>query len=104
MRRPYESIPWSRVLLDGRGAVRVEGVDGLEAPRLSLLPLRLRPDDRLPVGGEHQPRTGVRHLDAVRAGLPAVERLYLNELMRTYDANEGVRAFLEKRAPEWRDE
>ena len=43
-------------------------------------------------------------LDAVRAGLPAVERLYLSELMRTHDANEGVRAFLEKRAPEWRDE
>jgi cyclohexa-1,5-dienecarbonyl-CoA hydratase len=43
-------------------------------------------------------------LDAVRTELPAVEGLYLNELMRTHDANEGVRAFLEKRAPQWRDE
>jgi cyclohexa-1,5-dienecarbonyl-CoA hydratase len=43
-------------------------------------------------------------VDAARAELPAVEKLYLTELMRTHDANEGVRAFLEKRAPLWRDE
>jgi cyclohexa-1,5-dienecarbonyl-CoA hydratase len=42
-------------------------------------------------------------LAALRDELPAVERLYLNELMRTHDATEGVRAFLEKRPPEWRD-
>ncbi len=34
--------------------------------------------------------------------LAAVERLYLDELMRTEDAQEGIRAFLEKRAPVWR--
>ncbi len=34
--------------------------------------------------------------------LAAVERLYLEELMRTEDAREGVRAFLEKRDPVWR--
>ena len=32
-----------------------------------------------------------------------LERLYLDELMRTHDANEGLRAFLEKRAPIWRN-
>jgi cyclohexa-1,5-dienecarbonyl-CoA hydratase len=32
------------------------------------------------------------------------ERLYLDELMRTGDAAEGVAAFLEKRPPSWRDE
>jgi cyclohexa-1,5-dienecarbonyl-CoA hydratase len=31
--------------------------------------------------------------------LPTLERLYLDELMRTADANEGIAAFLEKRAP-----
>jgi len=32
-----------------------------------------------------------------------LESMYLNEMMRTADANEGLRAFLEKRAPEWRN-
>ncbi|HEX8171537.1 MAG TPA: enoyl-CoA hydratase/isomerase family protein [Thermoanaerobaculia bacterium] len=35
------------------------------------------------------------------AQLPAVERVYLEELMRTRDAEEGLRAFIEKRAPRW---
>ncbi len=46
---------------------------------------------------------------AIRAarGLPfagalaAVERLYLDDLMPTADAQEGLAAFLEKRAPQW---
>lgn len=33
--------------------------------------------------------------------LDEVERLYLDELMATGDAGEGLRAFLEKRAPRW---
>ncbi|HEX6463021.1 MAG TPA: enoyl-CoA hydratase-related protein [Vicinamibacterales bacterium] len=39
----------------------------------------------------------------VAALLPELERLYLDELMRTHDAREGVAAFLEKRAPQWTD-
>lgn len=35
------------------------------------------------------------------ARLAEVERLYLDQLMATRDANEGLRAFLEKRAPKW---
>jgi len=34
--------------------------------------------------------------------LDQVENLYLHELMKTEDAHEGVRAFMEKRKPEWR--
>jgi cyclohexa-1,5-dienecarbonyl-CoA hydratase len=34
--------------------------------------------------------------------LPAVEEIYLNDLMRTEDAGEGLQAFLEKRPPVWR--
>jgi cyclohexa-1,5-dienecarbonyl-CoA hydratase len=33
--------------------------------------------------------------------LGAVERLYLDELMETSDANEGLNAFIEKRKPVW---
>jgi cyclohexa-1,5-dienecarbonyl-CoA hydratase len=36
------------------------------------------------------------------AALAEVENLYLNELMKTEDAHEGVRSFMEKRKPEWR--
>ena len=34
--------------------------------------------------------------------LSAVEDLYLNELMKTEDAREGIQAFMEKRKPEWK--
>lgn len=37
----------------------------------------------------------------VAATLPGLERLYLDTLMRTRDANEGIEAFLEKRRPQW---
>jgi cyclohexa-1,5-dienecarbonyl-CoA hydratase len=30
-----------------------------------------------------------------------MEQLYLDELMKTPDAVEGLRAFLEKRSPRW---
>jgi cyclohexa-1,5-dienecarbonyl-CoA hydratase len=33
-----------------------------------------------------------------------VENVYMNKLMNTYDANEGLKAFLEKRKPEWKNE
>ena len=35
--------------------------------------------------------------------LKQVESFYLNELMKTEDAHEGVRAFVEKRKPAWRN-
>ena len=34
-------------------------------------------------------------------GLARAERIYLDELMHTEDAQEGVRAFMEKRQPKW---
>lgn len=35
-------------------------------------------------------------------GLARAEKIYLEELMKTEDAREGIQAFLEKRAPEWK--
>jgi len=40
--------------------------------------------------------------DEFEQQLAAVEQLYLGELMKTEDAQEGIRAFLEKRVPAWR--
>ncbi|MBI5548762.1 MAG: enoyl-CoA hydratase/isomerase family protein [Deltaproteobacteria bacterium] len=34
-------------------------------------------------------------------GIPALEKMYLEQLMATHDANEGLAAFLEKRKPVW---
>jgi cyclohexa-1,5-dienecarbonyl-CoA hydratase len=34
-------------------------------------------------------------------GLARAEKIYLDELMTTADAQEGIRAFMEKRAPKW---
>jgi enoyl-CoA hydratase/carnithine racemase len=35
--------------------------------------------------------------------LARMERIYLDDLLSTEDVDEGVRAFLEKRLPRWRD-
>ncbi|MFO1269201.1 MAG: cyclohexa-1,5-dienecarbonyl-CoA hydratase [Rubrivivax sp.] len=40
-------------------------------------------------------------LRGLRERLGEVERLYLHTLMKTHDANEGLAAFLAKRAPQW---
>ena len=34
--------------------------------------------------------------------LEEAERVYLSELIQTHDAQEGIRAFLEKRKPVWK--
>ncbi len=36
-------------------------------------------------------------------GLRTIERIYLDRLMKTEDATEGLKAFLEKRKPVWKD-
>lgn len=40
---------------------------------------------------------------SIDAALQEIENVYLLELMKTADAKEGIKAFLEKRKPAWRD-
>ena len=40
--------------------------------------------------------------NSFQSTLDEIENLYLHELMKTEDAHEGVRSFMEKRKPEWR--
>jgi len=56
--------------------------------------------------------SSLRHATrAVRAGfakrfaseLDAIEEAYLNELMATHDAVEGIQSFLQKRSPQWKN-
>ena len=37
-------------------------------------------------------------------GLKVIEDIYLNKVMKTHDATEGLKAFLEKRKPSWKNE
>ncbi|MGC8657904.1 MAG: enoyl-CoA hydratase-related protein [Desulfomonilaceae bacterium] len=41
---------------------------------------------------------------SIREDLPRMEGLYLKNLMETFDANEGINAFIEKRKPAWKNE
>ncbi|MBZ5703333.1 MAG: enoyl-CoA hydratase/isomerase family protein [Acidobacteriia bacterium] len=91
-------------------------VDGREAQRMGLV-TRLAPEGELAAGvekllGELRGLSGTvlrltrktlwrLHADAFEKQLDEAERIYLNELMKTKDAPEGIRAFLEKRAPVW---
>jgi len=42
--------------------------------------------------------------DDMDKGLRSIEKIYLDRLMKTHDAAEGLNAFLEKRKPNWKDE
>ncbi|MFH1951407.1 MAG: enoyl-CoA hydratase/isomerase family protein [Pseudomonadota bacterium] len=43
-------------------------------------------------------------MDDLEPSLKVIEGIYLDELMKTVDAQEGLKAFLEKRKPEWKNE
>ncbi|MBN2123680.1 MAG: enoyl-CoA hydratase/isomerase family protein [Deltaproteobacteria bacterium] len=43
-------------------------------------------------------------MDDLEPSLKIIEDIYLNQLMKTHDAQEGLHAFLEKRKPEWKNE
>ena len=65
-------------------------VDRLLTKSSAVLPLAKR---ALREGAEH-------HFEKA---LERTEELYLRELTKTEDMNEGIRAFLEKRPPSWKN-
>jgi cyclohexa-1,5-dienecarbonyl-CoA hydratase len=91
-------------------------IGAAEALRLSLV-TRVVPDAELPVALESlleelrslSPRVlqlthrtlGRLHFADFAEQLKEAERVYLTELIKTHDVQEGVLAFLEKRAPVW---
>jgi len=79
----------TRVVPDGQ---LTQAVDGLLAEMKHLSPPVLRLTRRL---------TRTAGFKDEEKELTEIENLYLEELIRTQDAVEGVRAFLEKRAPVW---
>ncbi|MBM3283779.1 enoyl-CoA hydratase/isomerase family protein, partial [Candidatus Gottesmanbacteria bacterium] len=42
--------------------------------------------------------------DDLDKGLRDIEKIYLDALMKTEDATEGLKAFLEKRKPTWKNQ
>ncbi len=92
-------------------------ISAMEAHRLGLV-TRVVPDHELPTAVNHvleelgalspsvlhlTRRTLSRlHSEDFMKQLEEAERVYLSELMQSHDAQEGIRAFLEKRTPAWK--
>ncbi len=99
-----EDLLLSGRTIDGEGAFRIGLVDGVSEDPLAEALDYVR--DRLLSHSASSLRFAVR---AARAGLidrfnqeiARLEHQYLDALMRTKDANEGLHAFLEKRKPVW---
>ena len=81
---------------------RVVPVDGLDAEVDRWFEQQLAPRSAaaLAHAAEATRASIVRTLPAL---LRALEQQYLERLMRTHDASEGIAAFMERRAPQWRN-
>jgi cyclohexa-1,5-dienecarbonyl-CoA hydratase len=91
-------------------------INGIEASEIGLAN-RVVPDEELAAAVDHTVGELQRLSPAALAvtkkaiyawdsmhfdkGMARAEKIYLEELMRTSDAQEGIRAFMEKRAPQW---
>lgn len=118
---PVATILLPRVIGEKRARELIltgEIIDAVEAGRLGLcnhvVPGSHLEPKLLEVSSKLRELSGTsleytkRALDMGRSGrtfdeaLAEQENIYLHELMRTVDANEGIKAFMEKRKPVWR--
>jgi cyclohexa-1,5-dienecarbonyl-CoA hydratase len=91
-------------------------ISGIEAAEMGLAN-RAVPDEELAAVVDHTVQELLRLSPAALAvtkkaiyawdamhfdkGLARAEKIYVEELMKTADAHEGIRAFMEKRTPQW---
>ena len=118
---PIAAVLLPRVVGERRARELVltgELIDAQEALRIGLINYAVEPEqleaqtqemlNRLRELSAPALETTRRAMDVSRSlslehGLAYVEDIYLNELMKTEDAHEGVAAFMEKRKPAWRN-
>ena len=116
---PVASVLLPRLIPEKRAVEMIltgEGVGAHEAARLGLVNLVARVDDfdaevarfeekllaRSPAVMTMALRAvRMRRLEGFEPALREVERIYLQELLPTKDATEGLQAFVEKRSPRW---
>jgi cyclohexa-1,5-dienecarbonyl-CoA hydratase len=99
-----EGLLWSGRSIDGSGALALGLVHAVaadpEAAALAWFDEHLAPRSAAALACAVAAIRAPRARD-LRERLAEVERLYLDKLMHTHDANEGLAAFLERRNPIW---
>jgi cyclohexa-1,5-dienecarbonyl-CoA hydratase len=118
---PVAAILLPRIIGDKRARELIltgELIDAQEALRLGLVSYVVPQEELRPKTQEVLARLRELSAPALEAtkraidlgrgfsldeALAKIENLYLNELMKTEDAPEGIRAFMEKRKPAWRN-
>lgn len=99
-----EDLLWSGRSIDGRSAHAIGLVQTLaddpQAAALAYFDEHLAPRSAAALACAVSAVRAAR-VRELRARLAEVEEIYLQRLMKTHDANEGLAAFLAKRTPHW---